>query len=960
MTQNEHRAVELSANRSQLLSDADRAFVVEEGHVLLFAVELEQNEPTGQRHLLADLEPGDLLMGSDLGAGLPLALTVTGAGPARIVPVDLAQWGQRASREDAEAVSAIESWITALSARVARNRRMPSELGVLEEGAATLRAGAATHPDLGVRFVSVHRGLVAFAGLDAAVAGPDDPPLALSDESWLSALDDSEIVAVTTSAALAQDWGIAALRGFTRLALRALGDEVAALVDRRRQEAERLADSDLEHQDRAVQELAGVLSRPSRVSTHAQSRDPAIAAVQAVLAEMGLPAPGLEAHRPHLEQWRAPGERVAIAARLAGARTRSVALSSRWWMSDLGPLIGYRGEDGQPVALLRAWNGYQVYEPATQSLIPLDATGAARLAAEAVALYRPLSEEARGIGELIRAGLRGSRLDVLWLVVFGSFAGAASLVTPVLTGTIFNQVIPADQRGRLGIAVLTLGLVAVSVAFGSLARGVAFIRIRARFSNHATSALWDRLLRLPAGFFSQHLVGTLSNRARALEMAQQILTDSIVATVLNGIFSLFNLALLGSAGGTLLLVGIGLVVVQLLIIAVTTLVQTTLTRSQIAAQNRAQSLSLQLIRGINKLRVASAERRGFATWAHRFGDQSRAAYRSGRLGAGLAVFTTGWSSLTTLAVTGVVAASGLGLVSVGSFIEYTTALAQVTTALTTMVAGLGTLAVVVPLLELPTPILEGRVESGGGREQPGELSGAVEVSHVSFRYSDDGPLVLDDVSLEAAPGEFVAIVGPSGAGKSSLVRLLLGFEVPELGSVAYDGRDLSTLDTTAVRRQIGTVIQSARLLPGTIYSNIAGGLPITRDEAWAAAEAAGVAEDIRTMPMGMETVIVEGGSVVSGGQRQRILIARALALRPRILLFDEATSALDNVTQAIVTSSVARLQVTRLVIAHRLSTVQGADRIYVLQRGKVVEVGRYEELMERDGVFRRLAQRQLV
>jgi ATP-binding cassette subfamily C protein len=281
-------------------------------------------------------------------------------------------------------------------------------------------------------------------------------------------------------------------------------------------------------------------------------------------------------------------------------------------------------------------------------------------------------------------------------------------------------------------------------------------------------------------------------------------------------------------------------------------------------------------------------------------------------------------------------------------------------ALSIIVGSLSMLVVAVPLLDQVRPVLEGPVEIGGGREDPGVLTGAVEISGVSFRYHCESPLVLQDVSFSAAPGEFVALAGPSGAGKSSLVRLLLGFEAPEAGTVSYGERDLAKLDVAGVRRQVGTVIQTARLLPGTIFSNIAGSAAISRDEAWAAAEAAGVADDIRAMPMGMETVIVEGAATISGGQRQRMLIARALAQRPRILIFDEATSALDNATQAIVTASLARLQVTRIVIAHRLSTIESADRVYVLVKGRVAQVGTFAELSAVPGPFADLARRQLV
>ncbi|HEY9805050.1 MAG TPA: ATP-binding cassette domain-containing protein, partial [Candidatus Obscuribacterales bacterium] len=209
------------------------------------------------------------------------------------------------------------------------------------------------------------------------------------------------------------------------------------------------------------------------------------------------------------------------------------------------------------------------------------------------------------------------------------------------------------------------------------------------------------------------------------------------------------------------------------------------------------------------------------------------------------------------------------------------------------------------------------------------------------------------------PGEFIAIVGPSGSGKSTLFRLLLGFESPQIGQVFYDRQNLLSLDIHAVRRQIGVLLQNSRTNTASIFENIAGNALITMDEAWEAARHAGFADEITAMPMGMHTVVSEGGSNLSGGQRQRLLIARALALKPRILLFDEATSSLDNQTQAIVSESLKKLQITRIVIAHRLSTIQDADRIYVLEAGRVVQQGSFQQLMSQEGLFFRLMQRQI-
>jgi ABC-type bacteriocin/lantibiotic exporter with double-glycine peptidase domain len=278
----------------------------------------------------------------------------------------------------------------------------------------------------------------------------------------------------------------------------------------------------------------------------------------------------------------------------------------------------------------------------------------------------------------------------------------------------------------------------------------------------------------------------------------------------------------------------------------------------------------------------------------------------------------------------------------------------------TMARTLAATLEIIPLFERLRPIVEAEPEAHGNRNEAPPLSGRVEVSHVSFRYTEGSPLVLDDVSLSIEPGSFIAVVGASASGKSTLLRLLLGFEAAERGDILYDGRSISTLDTASLRRQVGVVLQHARIITGSIFENITSGLPYNIDDAWAAARLAGFDAEIEAMPMGMHTLMLEGSATLSGGQRQRLILARALIGRPRLLLFDEATSALDNRSQSVVTESLARLRTTRIVIAHRLSTVERADCIFVLDRGRFVESGSFDELIARNGMFSRLARRQIL
>jgi ABC-type bacteriocin/lantibiotic exporter with double-glycine peptidase domain len=403
----------------------------------------------------------------------------------------------------------------------------------------------------------------------------------------------------------------------------------------------------------------------------------------------------------------------------------------------------------------------------------------------------------------------------------------------------------------------------------------------------------------------------------------------------------------------------------LLLVAVAVLAL--LVRRQIAPQRRlqaalgqTQALALQILGALPKLRVARAEERAFARWAAGLGRMKDAFVDTQRVFAQLGAFTAAWQALAiaiVLLVVGRVTGSSL---SAGDFAAFTTAFATTAAAILGLVGVLAATSQAAVLWERARPIVASAPEvSSGGGIDPGDLRGAVELSHVAFRYAGGGPPVLDDVSFAAAPGEFVAIVGPSGAGKSTLFRVLLGFEEPEAGTVSYDGQSLSDLDARAVRRQLGVVIQNARILAGTIFQNIVGAANLTLDDAWDAAHVAGIAEDIARLPMGMHTFISDSAEAFSGGQRQRLLIARAVVARPRVLLFDEATSALDNRTQAAVSAALDELQATRIVIAHRLSTIRHADQILVLERGRIAERGGYDELMDRGGLFSTLARRQI-
>lgn len=388
------------------------------------------------------------------------------------------------------------------------------------------------------------------------------------------------------------------------------------------------------------------------------------------------------------------------------------------------------------------------------------------------------------------------------------------------------------------------------------------------------------------------------------------------------------------------------------------------TRPLLDRQGKLFGVMVQLINGVTKFRITGAESRAFAYWGQQYSQQLHLMLGTQGIEDNLAVINSLLSTLTPavlfMAAAQLLTTSGGGL-SMATFLAFNAAFGTFIAGATSLSTTIVDVLEVLPIWQRAQPILKTIPEVDVTKADPGRLTGRLAISHAVFRYrSDGGALNLDDVSIHAEPGEFIALVGPSGSGKSTLLRLLLGFDVPESGVVAFDGQDLASLDVGAVRRQLGVVLQNSRLLSASIFENIAGSALISMDEAWEAARMSGLAADIEAMPMGMHTVVSEGGTNLSGGQRQRLLIARALASRPRILLFDEATSALDNRTQQIVSDSLNRLRVTRVVVAHRLSTIRNADRIYVLQNGRLIQQGTFTQLAAEPGLFKQLVERQTV
>jgi NHLM bacteriocin system ABC transporter ATP-binding protein len=494
----------------------------------------------------------------------------------------------------------------------------------------------------------------------------------------------------------------------------------------------------------------------------------------------------------------------------------------------------------------------------------------------------------------------------------------------------------------------------------SVVQNVAALRLEGSAVASLQSAIWSRLLSLPASFFSHRSTGDLAVTALGVNAAQEVLSGVATIAALGLLTGSLNLVVLFFYSLRLALIAVGLITVCAAVCSLAGYREVRWQRRIYDNRRLLGSQVFQLLNGLPKIRAAAAEDRAFVRWSATFTRGRALNVRARRVQNLLTAFNAVFPLVCSIVIFALVAGPLKGQVPIAAFLSFNSAFILLTAAMLQFTAVAITSLSVVPLLERIGPMLTQEPESTGTAASPGELRGQITFSHVCFRYGDNKPLVLDDVSLTIEPGEFVAIVGPTGCGKSTLLRLLLGFETATAGSVLFDGQEINQLEVGEVRRQCGVVLQNGELLAGDIKSNIIGSTGYNNHDAWAAARMAGVAEDIAAMPMGMSTVLSEGATTLSGGQRQRIMIARALVSRPRILLLDEATSALDNPTQAVVAESMRQLHASRIIVAHRLSSVAEADRIVVLDQGRIVQCGSYEELLaDRAGLFASLASQQL-
>lgn len=651
-------------------------------------------------------------------------------------------------------------------------------------------------------------------------------------------------------------------------------------------------------------------------------------------------------------------EQLEYLLRPYGIMRREVLLEKGWYQDAAGAMLAQFRDSGQVVALIPAgFTGYTYLDINTGKRVRVTAKNEHLFEPDALCFYKPFPLKQLTIPDLVKYmfGVL-SPADYASVVLGTGAVTAVGWLMPWLNRVLMSDVLESGSINLLISMTITIIFVTIGTTMLGVVKSMLSFRISTKLSISIDSATMMRILSLPAAFFKDYSSGELASRLEYMKSLCNMLVDTLLNTTLTSVFSLTYIFQIFQFTPALVAPALVVILITVVYSVLSSLLQMKLSKERMVLDSKENGMSFAMISGVQKIRLSGSEKRMFSRWAELFSQVSRLEYNPPLFIKLNSVIGMAISLGGTIAIYSAAIASKIGF---ADYYAFNTAYGMVSSAFMQLAGIALTVAQIKPTLDMVHPIMKAMPEVSQGKKVLERLSGSIELNHVSFRYSETTPLIIDDLSLKISSGQYVAIVGSTGCGKSTLMRLLLGFEKPQKGAIYYDGKDMDTIDLRSLRRKIGSVMQNGGLLSGDIFANITISAPwLTLDDAWAAAEIAGMADDIRRMPMGMFTLISEGQGGISGGQKQRLMIARAVAPKPRILMFDEATSALDNLTQKKVSEALDKLKCTRIVIAHRLSTIKHCDRIIVLDKGKIVEDGTYDQLIANNGFFAELVERQ--
>ena len=644
----------------------------------------------------------------------------------------------------------------------------------------------------------------------------------------------------------------------------------------------------------------------------------------------------------------------------SGVMYRRVELKKGWHKDAYGAMLGFRKSDNAPVALMPfGLTHYRFFDPAKNSYVVINSKNEDEFDVDAYAFYRPFPLKKLGIIDLLKfiVGVL-EPADYVLVTLAALVVTLVGMLTPRINLFLFSEVIEAKDISLLVSTGIFMLFASIGSMMFSSARSLIHTRIDTKMSISVEAATMMRILSLPAGFFKDYGSGELSSRSSYVNSLCNTLVSVILNTGLSSIFSLLYITQIFEYAPGLVVPSITITLVTVTFTVVSSLLQMRLSKKSMLLGSKESGLSYAEVSGIQKIKLSGAEMRAFSRWGDLYAKCAELDYNPPLFIKMNGVISSAISIAGTIIIYN---AAIMTHVNVAEYYAFNAAYGMVSGAFMSLFSMALTAANIKPIFDMAEPILKTEPEVSENKEVLNKISGGIEVNNLTFKYKENSPVILDDISLKIKPGQYVAIVGKTGCGKSTLVRLLLGFEKPTRGGIYYDGKDINSVDLKSLRKHIGVVTQNGKLFQGDVFSNIVIAAPhLTLKDAWEAAVIAGIADDIRNMPMGMNTLISEGSGGISGGQKQRFMIARAVAPKPRLLIFDEATSALDNITQKKVSEALDGMKCTRIVIAHRLSTIKQCDRILVFDGGHIVEDGTYDELVEKKGFFADLIERQRV
>ncbi len=866
--EDEGEAVLVAGNRPFFLDDTSSMWMVESGRIDVFTVAVKDGEPAGARTFFISVEPGQALFGMDLATyGQGNGFLAAGKSGTRLrkIPVERFEELAKQKRHEERIAGMIDTWVTALSRGLVRD--LPAGppidydlvLGQEQKLAFQKRARARR----GLVWIRSGRSDLIYIGLSAIDGGSALFPVTEDVYVESGSNDELTLSPVATAGSLADPSFWAGLTLFHQVLCECeFLNKKLALVDEFNRLKTKAQQSEAAR-DAAYADIGAVLATDKKKeAVEIGDVEPVFQACRFVCHALGMAAK----KPPETKMERGFEENLALVAIASRFRTRMVALRGDWWAHDQGPLLGKLEATKEPIALLQSSpTSYDWVEPRTGKRKPVTPEFAATLDPFAYVFYRRFPDGMLSAKEVLKFGARDLKKDLMTLITMGCVMGVLGSLAPYFTGRIFDSAIPQAERGLLvqfGVALLVAAI--ASAAF-KLTQSIAVLRIQGKMDYSIQAALWDRLLDLPSTFFKEYSSGDLADRAGGVDAIRQLLAGAGIGAILGSLSSLFYVGLMLSYSIPLAVLGIVLTIVFVAFTTTANYLQLRFQRQQLQMRGKLSGLVLQLISGVAKLRVCGAEHHGFRVWAKDFAEQRRIAFRAGTIQSTVQVFNASFPILSTMAIFAVLvkvqgaAAAGAAGISTGDFIAFSSAYGLFLAAMQALSESSLSLLKAVPIWERLVPILATVPEIDETKAAPPVLKGAIDISHVWFRYSEDTPYILKDVSLSIRPGEYVAFVGGSGSGKSTLMRLMLGFEKPEKGTVSFDGIDLASLDLRLVRQQLGVVLQDSRLLPADVYRNIIGATSRTVDEAWEAAAAAGLDQDVRNMPMGMHTYVPEGG-----------------------------------------------------------------------------------------------------